>query len=157
MPKPDITDLAQPDTGSPHEQPTAERDRYLRLLADFDNYRRRVEREHESAAQSGREQMIRSLLNVVDDFERALPYVDAEPSPLAEGVNSIYRKLLGVLENEGVTAFNSVGEVFNPALHEAVGSTATSDYPAGVVTQELRRGYRQGEKVLRPAHVLVSR
>ena len=130
--------------------------RYLRLLADFDNYRRRVERERTSAAQTGKRDIILSLLDVVDDFERAMQYMQDERSPLAEGVNSIYRKMLGVLEAAGAAPFNSVGETFSPDLHEAVGSVSSHEYPPGVVAQEARRGYRQGAGVLRPARVLVS-
>ena len=136
--------------------PPLEDGRYLRLLADFDNYRKRVDRQRADAAQSGKRDILLSLLDIVDDFERAMQYMGHESSSLVEGVNSIYRKLLSVLDAEGVTRYSSVGEAFNPDLHEAVGSVSTSEYPPGVVVQEARPGYRQGDYLLRPARVLVS-
>ncbi|HTU33038.1 MAG TPA: nucleotide exchange factor GrpE [Candidatus Acidoferrum sp.] len=137
-------------------EPRLEDGRYLRLLADFDNYRKRVDRQRAEAAQSGKRDILLSLLDIVDDFERALQYLGNESSPLLEGVNSIYRKLLTLLDAEGVTRCFSIGEAFNPGLHEAVGSVSTSEYPPGVVVQEARPGYRQGDYLLRPARVLVS-
>lgn len=145
-----------PDVEVLRNEPRLEEGRYLRLLADFDNYRKRVDRQRADAAQSGKRDILLSLLDIVDDFERAMGYMGDESSPLVEGVNSIHRKLLSVLDAEGVTRFNSVGEAFNPDLHEAVGSVSTSEYPPGVVAQQARPGYRQGENLLRPARVLVS-
>ena len=132
-------------------------DRYLRLLAEFQNYRRRTERERATTAESAKRGIILSLLEVIDDFERALEYSSGRPSPLAEGMNSIYRKLRGILDAEGVAPFQSVGEMFDPTIHEAVASVPTESYAPGVVAQELRRGYRQGDTLLRPARVVVSR
>ena len=139
------------------EEPRRDQERYLRLLADFDNYRRRVDRERTSAARSSKRAMILSLLDVLDDFERALQHVGEASSSVSEGLQAIHRKLAGVLEAEGVTPFNSVGEPFNPDVHEAIGSVASSEFPPGVVAEEARRGYRWGDDVLRPARVVVTR
>jgi molecular chaperone GrpE len=139
------------------EESRQDQERYLRLLADFDNYRRRVDRERASAARSSKRGIMLSLLGVLDDFERALQHVRDEPPSVTEGLQAIHRKLAGVLEAEGVTPYNSVGEPFNPDLHEAIGSVASSEYPPGVVAEEARRGYRWGDDVLRPARVVVAR
>ena len=133
-----------------------EHEMYLRALADFDNYRRRTERERASIARGGKRDLIVALLDVIDNFDRALAHVGDSPSSVAEGVQAIHRKLLGLLEAQGITPFESVGEPFNPELHEAIGSVASDAYESGTVADEVRRGYRWGDEVLRPAHVRVA-
>jgi molecular chaperone GrpE len=133
-----------------------EHEMYLRALADFDNYRRRVERERATAAQSGKREIILSLLETLDGFDRALQHMADSPSPVLEGLQAVHRKLLGLLEAQGVTPLDSLGETFDPELHEAVGSVQTEEYESGVVADELRRGYRWGDEVLRPARVRVA-
>ena len=128
---------------------------YLRNLADFDNYRRRIERERESVAQTGKREMALSLLDVLDDFERALEHIDEAPASVTAGLSAIYRRLAGLLESQGVIPFESVGQPFDPTLHEAVGSVESDEQESGVVLDELRRGYRWGEELLRPARVRV--
>ena len=130
---------------------------YLRNLADFDNYRRRVERERASVAQAGKREMVLSLLDVLDDFERALEHIDEAPDSVSAGLVAIHRRLAGLLEAQGVTPFESVGQPFDPALHEAVGSVESDEQQSGAVLDELRRGYRWGEELLRPARVRVAR
>lgn len=131
-------------------------DQYLRTLADFDNYRKRVERDRERTAQAGKREVIVGLLDIVDDFERALQYVSDDDGGIAEGIRAIHRRLLQLLKDQGVTSYGSVGMPFDPVYHEALGSVATVDHPAGLVAEELRPGYRWGEDVLRPARVRVS-
>ena len=92
---------------------------YLRSLADFDNYRRRVERDRASAAIENKRGIILSLIDLLDSFDRALPHLTDAAS--SEGVRAIRRQLASLLESHGVTSFDSVGEVFNPELHEAIG------------------------------------
>ena len=133
-----------------------EHDMYLRALADFDNYRKRVERERASSARSGKREIILRLLEVIDSFDRALQHIDAEPSSMSEGLQAIHRKLLGLLEAEGVTPVESLGETFDPQFHEAIGSVQTREYASGAVAEELQRGYRWGDEVLRPARVRVA-
>ena len=130
---------------------------YLRNLADFDNYRRRVERERASVAQAGKREMVLPLLDVLDDFERALEHIDEAPDSVSAGLVAIHRRLAGLLEAQGVTPFESVGQPFDPALHEAVGSVESDEQQSGAVLDELRRGYRWGEELLRPARVRVAR
>jgi len=128
---------------------------YLRALADFDNYRRRVDRERAGAAQLGKREILLSLIELLDGFDRALEHYGAA-STLAEGVQALHRQLLKLIESQGVTPFDSVGQAFDPELHEAVGSEERGEREAGTVTSELRRGYRWGDQVLRPAGVRVA-
>lgn len=134
-----------------------EHDLYLRSAADFDNYRKRVERERASAAHAGKRGLILALLDVMDDFDRALAHAGQEPEPVVEGLQAIYRRLTALLAAEGVTAFESVGQPFDPALHEAVGSVESDEQESGAVFDELSRGYRWKEELLRPARVRVVR
>jgi molecular chaperone GrpE len=134
-----------------------EHDLYLRSVADLDNYRKRVERDRAQQAQAGKRGLILSLLDVMDDFERALAHAGQEPEPVVEGVQAIYRRLTALLAAEGVTAFESAGQPFDPALHEAVGSVESEGQQPGEVFDELSRGYRWKEELLRPARVRVAR
>jgi molecular chaperone GrpE len=127
---------------------------HLRALADFDNYRRRVDRDRDSAALQSKRGIILSLLELLDGFERALPHLADEPS--SEGVRAIHRQLMNLLDTHGVTPFDSVGEEFNPELHEAIGSAPSEQYQPGTVTEEVRRGYRWRDGLLRPALVRVA-
>jgi molecular chaperone GrpE len=138
------------------EELRQEHDSLLRSLADFDNYRRRVERDRLSAARSGKREMIFQLLDVMDDFDRALGHLGDAPAAVSQGVRALHRKILGVLEAQGVTPFDSAGESFDPHLHEALGTIKKDDVESGAVAEELQRGYRWGDEVLRPARVRVA-
>jgi molecular chaperone GrpE len=127
---------------------------HMRALADFENYRRRMERDRETAALQSRRGIILPLLELLDGFERALPHLRDEPS--AEGIRAIHRQLLGLLDAQGVTPFNSLGEEFNPELHEALGSEPSEQHRPGTITEEVRRGYRWHNDLLRPALVRVA-
>jgi molecular chaperone GrpE len=129
---------------------------HLRTLADFDNYRRRVERDREKDAVSGKRDIILSLLEVLDGFDRALPYLADAPSSVGEGIAAIHRRLLDLMEAQGITPVKAAGESFDPTQHEAMGAV-DSDHPTGTVTEELQRGYRLGNELLRPARVRVAR
>jgi len=132
-------------------------DQYLRALAEFDNYRKRVEREKADAARAGKRELARSLLETLDSFDRALEHAESEPGAILEGVRAIHRRLLRQLEAQGITRFASRGEPFDPNLHEAVASIESDKYEPGTVVEELQRGYRWGDEVLRPARVMVAR
>jgi molecular chaperone GrpE len=138
------------------EQLRHEHEMYLRALADFDNYRRRVERERGSAAATGRREIVLSLLEIVDNFELALQHIEEAPSSLAEGLKTIYRKLLSLLERQGITRIQSVLESFDPRLHEATGSVRSDEHKPGTVVEEVQKGYRWGDELLRPARVRVA-
>jgi molecular chaperone GrpE len=138
------------------EELHGEHERYLRLLADFDNYRRRVERERSTAARSGKREIILALLDVLDGYDRALQHMDDAPPSIAEGVEALHRKFLGLLQAQGVTPMLALGEVFNPELHDAIGLVESEELEPGTVAEEVQRGYRWGEEVLRPARVRVA-
>jgi len=133
-----------------------EHDLHLRALADFDNYRKRVQRERESAAQAGKRQLVLALLDVLDDFERALAYANTAPESILTGARVIHQRLTDLLQAQGVVPYTSTGQPFDPALHEAVDVINTDRATPGVVLHELSHGYRWGDEVLRPARVRVA-
>ena len=132
------------------------RDMHLRALADFDNYRKRVQREWDSAAQAGKRQLVLALLDVMDDFERALAYASTAPESTLAGARAIHQRLTGLLRAQGVAPYTSAGQPFDAALHEAVDAVKTDQAKSGVVLDELSHGYRWGDEVLRPARVRVA-
>jgi molecular chaperone GrpE len=138
------------------EELRREHDLYLRALADFENYRKRVDRDRAAVARSGKRDIIMSLLSVLDDFDRALEHVGEAPPSVAEGLQSVQRKFLKFLESQGITPLQSVGAPFDPLLHEAIGTVESDKVESGAVAQELQRGYRWGDDVLRPARVRVA-
>jgi molecular chaperone GrpE len=153
------TVTSEPDSGV--EQLKAdlrrEHDMYLRALADFENYRNRVERDRARTAAADKRNIIIPLLEVLDGFERALPYLSDSPPSVTEGIQAIHRRLQGLLDAQGVTPVKAVGEPFDPALHEAIGDVSSGEYPAGTIAEEVQRGYRIGGELLRPARVRVAR
>ncbi len=133
-----------------------EHDMYLRALADFDNYRRRVERDRVSAARRSQRDILLSLVELLDGFDRALLHMNDVPAPALEGIQAIHRQLMGLLEAQGVSPFTAEGEAFDPELHEAVGSERSDQHAPGTVIEDVRRGYRWGDELLRPARVRVA-
>ena len=132
------------------------RDMHTRALADFDNYRKRVQRDQDSAAQAGKRQLVLALLDVIDDFERALAYANTAPESILAGTRVIHQRLTDLLQAQGVIPYDSAGQPFDPALHEAVAVSQNAQTPSGIVLDELRHGYRWGDEVLRPARVRVA-
>ena len=133
---------------------------YLRTLADFDNYRKRVERDKKRVNAERERAILLELLEAIDNFERALSSESSESSDgenIEDGVQLIYNQLLRILERHGVTPYESVGEKFNPELHEAILAISTNKYPSGTITAEMQKGYKIGDEVLRVAKVQVSR
>lgn len=132
-------------------------DRVLRLQADFDNYRRRTRQEQMELGAFVTLNLIKELLPVVDNFERALASRPAEdPSGFGAGVDMIFRQLYAVLEKQGITTVETVGLMFDPNKHEAILKDAASDKPDGTVLEELQKGYAINGKVVRPALVKVA-
>jgi molecular chaperone GrpE len=132
-------------------------DMYLRAMADFDNYRKRVERERASAARAGKREVLVRLLDVVDAFDRALKHMDEASESVRTGVQAIHRQLMSLLQSQGVTPFESLGAKFNPTLHEAIGAEETDSHAPDTVIDEVSRGYKWGDEVLRVAHVRVAK
>lgn len=134
------------------------RDKWMRKTAEFDNYRKRIERERREHADHEVVDLLESLLLVVDDFDRALT-VEAGPDADAyrTGVELIHAKLLDVLKKRGVRAIETLGSDFDPNIHQAVMHEASPDHRDGEVIGELRKGYMLGDKLLRPALVKVAK
>ena len=130
---------------------------WQRSAADFANYKRRTDEERSMAGQFSNAILIGKFLTVLDDFDRALESVPADAhDPWIEGVRLVERKMRSVLESEGVTSIESVGQPFDPNLHEAVVHEPTADHPDNQVIGELQRGYRMHDRVLRPSLVRVA-
>ena len=134
----------------------AEKDRNMRLLADFDNFRRRVTREKNETYQRATEAAIAEFLPVLDNFDRAIAQAPAAGDPFADGMRMVYGQFSDVLAKAGLTPIAAMGEPFNPAIHEAIAYQPSPDAPEGQVIYEAKRGYRMGDRVVRPASVIVS-
>ncbi|KAI7258352.1 hypothetical protein KC345_g10575 [Hortaea werneckii] len=132
--------------------------RALRVQADFDNFRRRTQKEKEELAQYATSRLVTELLPVLDNFERALATApaSADSEAFTKGVNMIFRQLDGVLKSQGLTAMESVGQPFNPEYHQAIMQVESEEHEEGIVTEEVQKGYLLKDKVLRPAMVKVS-
>ena len=157
-------DAAPPaDAPEPAPDPAAERDEYrdllLRKQAEFDNYKKRVERDRAKANRQAERSLIAALLPLLDDFERALdaPLEGSGADAYRAGVELMHRQLLDVLRKRGVTPIDTAGARFDPNLHEAVAYQASPGRAEGDVIDELRRGYLLGEELLRAAMVRVAR
>jgi molecular chaperone GrpE len=144
------------------EEPAAEEsapapdDAYLRLAADFDNYRKRVAREQVELTSRANERLLNELLPVLDDLERALEAAaEHEEAKLEEGVRLVHRSLLGLVERHGLSEIETEG-AFDPHVHEALLAQPGEGAEEGAVLQVLQKGYRLGDKVLRPARVIVA-
>jgi molecular chaperone GrpE len=133
-------------------------DRLLRKSAEFDNYRKRVERERREQGEQAVNNLLQELLLVVDDFDRALT-VDAGDNEAAyrKGVELIHAKLYDLLKKYGVRPIDAVGADFDPNLHQAVVQEESSEHRDGEVIAELRKGYMIGDRLLRPAMVKVAK
>ena len=135
-----------------------ERDEYLdlaqRTRAELDNFRKRAARDSAQAGERAKAGLVRDLLPVIDNLERALESAGEGEQHLAEGVRMVHGQLVAVLEREGIQGFSPEGEPFDPSFHEAL-STRT-DGESGVVLEVVEKGYRMNDSVLRPARVVVS-
>ena len=134
----------------------SEHNLYLRALADFDNYRRRIDRERDNLSKEALRKFLLPLLDVIDDLERFLNLAQSENSPFVNGVRAVHEKFLRVLEAENVHPLESVGKPFDPSQHEAVGTVPADTHPNGTVVEEVQRGYRWGNDLLRSARVVVA-
>lgn len=136
----------------------AQQDRALRAVAELDNAKKRAVREREDYTRFANESLLREILPVLDNFDRALQAARNEPSASAvsKGVELIQRELLRVLEKFGVTAFDSVGQPFDPTRHEAIARVSAPGAPDMSVVSETARGYLLNGRVLRPAMVTVA-
>ncbi len=132
------------------------RDVYLRKLAEFDNFRKRVEREREESRRLGAEDFIRDLLPVIDNFERAMQHTNDESGAFRQGVEMIAKQLGDTLARRGVVEINPIGQIFDPERHEAVQRVEDPNQPPGTVSVVMAKGYMAGDRLLRPALVGVT-
>ena len=132
-------------------------ERFVRLTADYDNYRKRAQRDKIEARQFANQGILEKLLPVLDNFEMAIIAVkDADPS-VRDGVQMIYDQLLGVLKTEGVEPVDAVGQQFDPNLHEAISQEESDEVEEGKVINQIQRGFILNGRLVRPARVVVAK
>ncbi len=148
---------AAPQLSSPDAEIQELNNKYLRLYADFDNYRKRVNKEKEELARYGNEALLYELLPAIDNLELALKHATGEVnSSLVQGVEVTLKELQRTLEKFGLTRIASMGQPFDPAVHHAMSQVEREDLDDKMVAEEFRAGYRFRDKVLRPTLVAVS-
>ncbi|MDR0817377.1 MAG: nucleotide exchange factor GrpE [Clostridiales Family XIII bacterium] len=148
-------DAADADAGAAGEDVNI---RYMRLAADFQNYKKRTEKERFTRYSEGKRDFAADLLPVLDNFERATSQDAAEgaDAKFIEGMEMIYNQLIEVLAKNGIDEIASLGEEFDPNLHHAVQQIPSEEYESGEVASVLQKGYRSGEKIIRPSMVIVA-
>jgi molecular chaperone GrpE len=166
---PDPTEATVPGVRPPVEEgdPLAQaqeeaarlKDAWLRTAADFDNFRKRTRREVEDARRGGREDLLRALLPVFDNLERALQSAQrsSDVKAMADGLKMVERQFVEALGREGINRIATVGHPFDPGLHEAIQQVETADHEPGTVLAEVQPGYTQGDRLLRAAMVVVAK
>jgi len=136
-------------------------EQHLRLQAEFDNFRRRSLKEKQESLKFGHQNLVKDLLSAVDNLERALehgaPNAGPEFKGLLDGVELVYREVLGALAKHGVKEIEARGRTFDPADHEAMGQVPSAEVPPNTVLEVLQKGYVIHDRMLRPARVIVSR
>ena len=133
-------------------------DRLLRTAAEFDNYRKRMDRERRDLSEFASADVLKDLLPILDNFERALQApATPETEAFRKGIELIHKQMLDLLKKRGVTPLEALGADFDPNFHQAVIHEASSDHREGEVMQELQRGYLLGDRLLRAAMVKVAK
>ena len=136
-------------------------DKYIRTVADFDNYKKRAARERSDAVKYANESLLEGLLPIVDNFEAALNAANntaaGNVDSLKMGVNMIHSQLKNFLTENGIEEVDAAGKPFDPNLHEAVSQQETTQVPEGQVVQQMRKGYKLRDRLLRPAMVVVAK
>ncbi len=150
-------DGAATDGVEAKEESAPTNDQYLRLMAEFQNYKKRVAKEKDDIRSYANEELIVPLLEVLDNFEMALKgEVSPEDEKYAKGMELIYDKLFAALEKAGLSRIEALGEEFDPLLHNAVMTSESDEYESGRICQVLRCGYKLNDKVIRPSMVAVA-
>ena len=137
------------------EEDESMKQKYLRLMADFQNYKRRNEKDRADVFQYANEKLVTALLQVMDNFERALAQ-ECQDEAYKQGMDMIFKQLTDVLKKEGLEEIEAVGQDFDPNLHHAVLTDDNDEFESGQVTTVLQKGYKLNEKVIRPAMVRVN-
>ena len=162
----DDQDTEKNDVQNPAESPSIEdlqrdlagaQDRLLRTAAEFDNYRKRIDRERRDLSEYAASEVLTELLPIIDNLERALITPGAEDDPFRKGVELIHKQMLDLLRKRGVKPIEARGLDFDPNFHQAVIHEPSDSHREGEVMEELQRGYLIGERLLRPAMVKVAK
>ena len=148
-----------------HEEKVQEfaeqKDHFLRLQAEFENFRRRSLKEKQESLRFGHQNLVKDLLSAVDNLERAMEHgaqnAGAEVRGVLDGIALVHREILSAFEKHGVSQLDAAGQIFDPAVHEAIGQIPNPDVPANTVVQVLQKGYVIHDRMVRPSRVLVSR
>ncbi len=130
-------------------------DKYLRERAEMENYKKRIERTYADLAKRGRRDLLLKLLSPIDNLDRALAF-DSDPQHLVKGLRMIHSQFKDLLAGEGLTEIKTVGEKFDPTLHEAIATAPVDGKEEGEIIEEVQKGYTLGEDLLRPALVKVA-
>ena len=148
-------EVLEPEAVQLKEELASDCERGLRMLAEFDNYRRRTRQEQALAEQNGKREVLLALLDVMDDFDRALLHLGETLDAVADGLRQIRQRFSDVLHSNGVTPFDSEGKPFDPTVHEAMAVIDSDEEESGTVYTEHRRGYFINGELLRPARVAL--
>ena len=157
------TEEAAGKTSDPVEEARAEvtriRDQLLRTAADYDNFRKRTRRELDDAQKRGKEDLLRELLPVFDNLERAVVHAGqaSDPKAVADGVGMVLKQFADTLGRIGIKRVPTIGSAFDPAQHEAIQQLETDDHPPGTIVAEVQPGYAMGDKLVRAAMVVVAK
>lgn len=158
--EPQITEVTEGDSQAAEllAQLDEASQKLLRVQADYDNFRRRTQKEKEELAKYASSKLVENLLPTVDNFDRAITASAANQDydALAKGVDMIFRQLMTTMEAEGLVTMETVGQPFNPEYHQAVMTVETDEYEEGIIVEELQKGFMIKDKVIRPAMVKVS-
>lgn len=138
-------------------QQYVDKEAYMRLAADFDNFRRRALKERKEWERQGKEKILRDLLDVIDNFSRGLSQAKDAEAPLATGMKMVLSQMEQILNSEGLERIKTLGETFDPSIHDAVARIDAKDKAEGEIIEELKCGYKYSDRLLRPASVVVAK
>jgi molecular chaperone GrpE len=158
VPSPEVPEVADPLAQAQAEAAKL-KDAWLRTAADFDNFRKRTRRELDEARRASREEVLRALLPVFDNLDRAIQSAarSSDVKAMVDGLSMVHRQFVDALGREGITKVPTVGKSFDPSIHEAIQQVDTDEHPPGTVISEVQSGYSQGDRLLRAAMVVVAR
>ena len=157
--EPSEIDRLRAELDAAHEEARQHHDLYLREAAETENYKKRVTREKQDAIRYANESLVRDLLPVIDDLERAAEHAraDGNPQSLLDGIELVLKGCLEALQKHGVTRITAKGQPFDPEKHEAFAQVETDEYEANTVVDEVHQGYYLADRLLRPSMVSVSK
>lgn len=157
------TEEAAPEKDPRDEKIEELNDKYMRLMAEFENFRKRSDKEKEQMFETGAKSVIEKVLPVIDNFERALDMVgpekesEADADPFMDGMRKVYKQLMDELDKIGVKPIEAVGQEFNPEFHNAVMQVDSEEFDSGMVAQEMQKGYMYNDSVVRHSMVGVAK